>query len=54
MLEQKRRQFWNLQRIPNKSMIFYFPSQFFFYFRLNNKNVVFFPYNFYILIENVM
>ena len=56
MLEQKRRQFWNRQRIPNRSIIsnFLFSLSVFCYFRLNNKNVVFFPYNFYIPIENVM
>ena len=56
MLEQKRRQFWNRQRIPNKNIIFdfRFSLSVFCYFRLNNINVVFFPYNFYIPIENVM
>ena len=29
MLEQKQRQFWNRQRIPNKSVILDFLSQFF-------------------------
>ena len=56
MLEQNRRQFWNRQRIPNKSTFpdFRFSLSVFCYFRLNNKNVVFPPYNFYIPIENVM
>ena len=56
MLEQKRKQFWNRQRIPNNSTFsdFRFSLPVFCYFRLNNKNVVFFPYNFYIPIENVM
>ena len=56
MLEQKQRQFWNRQRIPNKSIISdsRFSLPVFCYFRLNNKNVAFFPYNFYIPIENVM
>ena len=50
MLEEKRRQFWNRQRIPNKTIIFYFRISLlvFCYFKLNNKTVVFFPYNFYI------
>ena len=56
MIEQKRRQFWNCERIPKTSIIsdFRFSLSDFCYFRLNNKNVVFFPYNFYIPIENVM
>ena len=54
MLEQKQRQFWNRQRIPNKSIISDFPLSVFCYFRLNNKNVVFIPYNLYKPIENVM
>ena len=56
ILEQKRRQFWNRQRIPNKSTFtdFRFSLSVFCYFRMNYKNVVFFPYNFYIPIENVM
>ena len=56
MLEQKQRQFWNRQRVPNKSIIsdFRFSHSVFCYFRLNNKNVVFFPYNFYISIKNVL
>ena len=49
MLVQNRRQFWNRQSIPNKSTISDFC-----YFRMNNKNVVFIPYNFYIPIENAM
>ena len=56
MLEQKRKQFWNRQRILNKSTYsdFRFSLSCFCYFRLNNENIVFFPYNFYIPIENVM
>ena len=56
MLEQKQRQFWNRQRVPNKITFsdFRFFLSVFCYFRSNSKNVVYFPYHFYIPIENVM